>query len=64
MLLSQAQKKKKKKKENYPPLIFNSASVQSAAGQKHSGLILDFKFDFYDHIDNKINKISVIKSQT
>ena len=29
---SHRRKKKKKRKENYPPLIFNSASVQSAAG--------------------------------
>ena len=37
--------------------MFNSANVQSAASRKHLHLILDYKFDFRDYIDNKINKI-------
>ena len=43
------------RKKSYPPLIFNSAILQSAASQKHLGLILGSKFDFHDDIDNEIN---------
>ena len=48
---SQAQEKK---------LSSANASAQSAASLKHSDLILDFKLDFNDHIDNKINKCNKI----
>ena len=37
--------------------MFNSANVQSAANPKHLCLILEYKFDFQDYINNKINEI-------
>ena len=37
--------------------MFNSANVQSAASPKYFCLILEYKFDFQDYINNKINKI-------
>ena len=43
-------------RKNYPLLIFNSTDVQSAASQKYFALILDYKTDFSDNINNKINK--------
>ena len=46
--------------ENYPLLVFNDAKVQFATSQKHLGLILDFKLDFNDHTDSKINKCNKI----
>ena len=47
----------KREKKIYPPLMFNSANVQSAASPKYLCLILEYKFDFQDYINNKINKI-------
>ena len=46
----------KRNNENYPSLVFNGTKVQIANSQKHLGLTLDSKFDFNEHIDNKINK--------
>ena len=42
------------------PLIFNNNKIQSASAQKHLRLILDSKPDFYQHIDDKINKCNII----
>ena len=46
------------KRDNVPhdPLNFNNNKIQSAPAQKHLGLILDSKFDFNQHIDDKTNK--------
>ena len=52
------------KKKNTPPLVFNSTNTQSAASQKHLGLILDSKLDFNDHIGNNINKCNKILTQS
>ena len=51
---------------------FNSTDVQIADSQKHSGLILDAKFNFNEHIESKttecnkiiglMNKLSLILS--
>ena len=46
----------KRDNENYPSLVFNDTIVQLANSQKHLGLILDFKLDFNENKDNKINK--------
>ena len=55
----------KRDKVVYPPLKFNNNDVQSANSQKHLGLVFDFKLDFNEHVNNKINKcnksISVMK---
>ena len=40
----------------YPPLQFNDNDIQSANSQKHSGLVLDSKLDFIEHVNKKINK--------
>ena len=45
----------KRDNENYPSLVFNDTKVQIANSQKHLGLILDFKLNFNEHIDSKIN---------
>ena len=37
-------------------MIYKSTNVQSAASQKHLGLILNSKLDFSDYIDSKANK--------
>ena len=50
----------KRDNENYPSLVFNDTKVQIANSQKHLGLILDFKLNFNEHIDSKINKCSKI----
>ena len=47
-------------KKNYPSGKFNITNVQSAASQKHLGLIFDSKLNFNEHIDNKINKCNVV----
>ena len=52
------------KKINYPSLVFNSTDTQSAACQKHLGLILDSKLDFNDQIDNKTNTCNKILTQS
>ena len=36
--------------------MFNNNDVQSANSPKHLGLVLDFKLDFNEHVNNKINK--------
>lgn len=43
-------------KKNYPSRKFNITNVQSAATQKHLGLIFASKLNFNEYIDNKINK--------
>ena len=54
--------------KNYPSLMRNDIKVQFATSQKHLVLILDFKFDFIEQIDNKINKrneiIGLMKRQS
>ena len=50
----------KRYNESYPSLVFNDTRVQIANNQKHLGLILDFKLDFNELIDDKINKCSNI----
>ena len=42
----------KRDKENYLPLQFNSTDVQRADGQKHLGLILEYKLNFNEHIES------------
>ena len=34
-------------------LTFNNNKIQSAPAQKHLGIILDFKLDFNQHIDDQ-----------
>ena len=45
--------------------MFNQSKVQFPSSQTYLGLTLDFKLDFNERIDNKINKckkiIGVIK---
>ena len=36
--------------------MLNDAKVQFATTHKHLALILDFRLDFIEHIDNKFNK--------
>ena len=50
------------KRYNVPhkPLAFNNNKRQSEPAQKHLQLILDSKFDFNQHIDDKINKCNKI----
>ena len=43
-----------------PLFVFDGTKVQLAYSQKHLVLILDFKLDFKEHIDNKINKCNKI----
>ena len=50
----------KRDNENYPSLMINDTKAQLANRQKHLGLILDSKFGFNEHIDNKINKYNKI----
>ena len=50
----------KRDNENYPSLVFNDSKLQLGNSQKHLGLILDFKHDFNERIDNKINKCNKI----
>ena len=45
-----------KNNKNYTSLMLNDAKVQFASSQKHLLFILDSRFDFIEHIDNKINK--------
>ena len=50
---------------SHEPLTFSNSKTQSASSQKHSGLVWDFKLDFYKCIDEKIkfNKIiEIMKS--
>ena len=37
-------------------LTFNNKKIQSSPARKHLGLVLDSKFDFKQHMDDKINK--------
>ena len=46
----------KRDKESFPSLVFNDIKVQLINSQKHLALILDSRFDFNEHTDNKINK--------
>ena len=46
--------------KSYPSLMLNDARVQFATSQKYLVLILDFRLEFIEHIDNKINKYSKI----
>ena len=50
------------KRDNVPHkrLTFNNKKIQSSPAQKHLGLILDSKFDFKQHMDDKINKCNRI----
>ena len=50
------------KRGNVPhePLTFNNSKMQSALAQEHLGLILDFKLDFYQYIDDRINNCNKI----
>ena len=41
-------------------MIYKSTNVQSAASQKHLGLILNSKLDFSDYIDSKANKCNKV----
>ena len=50
----------KRDKGNYPPLHFDSTSVQVADSQKHLGLVLDSKLNFNEHIESKIRKCNKI----
>ena len=47
---------KKLNQDSPSPLEFNDNEVQTIDVHNHIGLSLDKKFDFYVHIDNKINK--------
>ena len=47
-------------KENYRSLQFNSTGIQIADSQKRSGLILDPKFNFNEHIESKTTKYNKI----
>ena len=38
------------------PLTFNKIKIQSAPSHKYLRLVLDFKIDFNQNIDDKINK--------
>ena len=38
----------------------NDTKVQFATNQEHLVLVLDFRLDFIEHIDNKINKCNKI----
>ena len=42
------------------PLEFNDNEVQTIDVHNHIGLSLDKKFDFYIHINNKINKCNKV----
>ena len=50
------------KRDNVPHkcLTFNNKKIQSSPAQKHLGLVLDSKFDFKQHMDDKINKCNRI----
>ena len=48
----------KRDKVVYSPLQFNNNDAQSANSQKHFELVLDFKLDFNEHENNKINAIN------
>ena len=50
----------KRDNRSYPSLMFNDTKVQLATSQTHLGLILDSRFDFNEHIDNKFNKCNNI----
>ena len=47
----------KLQKLNDPSLTFNRTSVTQSKIQKHSGMFLDSKLDFKEHIQNMFNKI-------
>ena len=46
----------KTKPVNHPPLCFNDYTVVTSPIQKHLGLILDKKFTFDHHLNEKISK--------
>ena len=46
--------------KSYPFLMLIDARVQFDISQKHLLFVLDSRFDFIDHIDNKINKYKQI----
>ena len=46
--------------ESYLSLMLNYTKLLFATSQKHLVLMLDFRFDFIEHIDNKINKCDKI----
>ena len=50
----------KRDNENYPSSVVNDTKEQLAPSQKYLGLVLDFKLNFNEHIDNKINKCNKI----
>ena len=54
--LAKSKKFFRKIDKNYPSLTLNGAKVQLALNQEHLVLIFDFRLDFSEHIDNKINK--------
>ena len=43
----------KRDKGIYPLLHFNSTNVQVVDSHKHLGLVVDSKFNFSEHLDNK-----------
>ena len=50
------------KRDNVPHkhLTFNNKKIQSSPAQRRLGLVLDSKFDFKQHMDDKINKCNRI----
>ena len=50
----------KRDNRNHPFLMFDDTKVELATSQKHLELILDSRFGFNKHIDNKINKCNKI----
>ena len=44
------------KKASHPPLKFNNNSVKQVQFQKHLGVYLDGKLEFFEHLQNMFKK--------
>ena len=42
----------------HPPLFFNDIQINQTTNQKHLGMILDYKLNFQDHLQNVFTKVN------